>query len=255
MSLTSVVPISLALAHAAHVQSPWAGPALVLEVDDHALTWTVVAAEEGEIRPLGNHVLTHLGMTAWKEKLLNWVAETCIRQSRRDPRAYPEIEQMLFEQLGRVITTQPQGQILELVIQRDQWYHNVLLRFEGMAGVCAAQVAQGVAAMDHLMTAFDPPGIPCAVVLSSSASRLPGLLGAVESHWEKRRVARAADPQDEEEPETRPVTVVSPGGVAESALLLAKHWVGDGAVSGKLVERLHVPPPSPAPVARPRLIG
>ena len=241
MPVAGAIPACLILAEAAYAQNPWTGPALILEADDHALTWTVVAAEGGEIRRLGSHVLPHLGIMHWKERLLNWIADTCIRQSRRDPRAYPEIEQMLFEQLGRMMTTQPQGQILELVIQRDQWYHNLLLRFEHMSQQCAPQIEQAVAAMDQLMTAIDPPGLVDGVVVSWSASQLPGLIAAVESHWEKRRVARAADPRDEEEPEARAVTVLPAGAVAESLCSHTPQWIESSLAADGFPERLALP--------------
>jgi hypothetical protein len=260
--LRGVTTAALPLAETAYRQSPWSGPALVVEADDHALTWTAVTAEDGEIHRLGSHVLPHLRHTAWREKLLNWVAESCIRQSRRDPRAYPEVEQMLFDQLGRVLATRPQGQILELVIVREQWYHNLLLRFEELARVCAPFVKQAITAMDELMTAFDPPGVPAAVISSWTAGQLPGLVPAVNAIWEQRQMARAAlcDPRDEDEPEVRPVTVLPAGAVAETLFAYTRHWLAISPPGDGLVDRVTVPAapatnnglkqqPYPAPIA------
>jgi len=243
LPLRGMVATALPMAYAAYQQEPWSGPALVLELDDHALTWTAVTAEDGAIHRLGSHVLPHLRHTAWKERLLNWVAESCIRQSRRDPRAYPDVEQMLFDQIGRVLTTRPQGQILELVIVREQWYHNLLLRFEDLAQVCAPYVKQVITAMDELMTAFDPPGVPAAVIVSWTAAQLPGLIAALDAHWERKCVARAchADPKAEEEPETRTVTVLPAGAVAETVVPLAVGWHANGTHTDLLVDRLAVP--------------
>jgi hypothetical protein len=249
MRVAGAVSAALPLAQAAYMQAAWSGPGLVVEIDDHALTWTAVAAEDGEIRRLGSHVVPQLRHTAWKEKLLCWVAENCIRQSRTDPRAYPEIDQLLFDQLGRVLATQPEGQILELVIQREQWYHNILLRFEELARVCAPYAVQVVKAMDELMAAIDPPGVPAAIIASWPASRLPGLVAALEMHWERKRLAHCAvaDPRDEVEPDHRPLNVLPAFAVAERVFALTVDWCGKG--NEETVDEIvdHVP----APVTQP----
>jgi hypothetical protein len=254
LPLTGMVPASLALALSAHAQQPWTGPALVLEVDDHALTWTAVAAENDELRYLGSHALTHLRQSAWKDRLLDSVAEHCIRQNRRDPRAYPEVEQMLYEQIGRVLTANQQGQVLELVIQREQWYHNMLLRFEDVARVCSGLVGQAVKAMQELSTAVQPTLTPPVLISSWQAAHLPGLISAVEFHREEALVAQdaAADPRDETEPDPSAVCVLPESAAAHAVHALAANWF-QADPSPRFVDTIPLPFSHSAEAGQPRL--
>src|SRR5436305_841609 len=75
-----------AAALAGHADQPWSNLALVVDVDDHALTWGAVAAEEGWARLVDFRAAPQLGLRAWKDRLLDAIADRCVRQSRRDPR-------------------------------------------------------------------------------------------------------------------------------------------------------------------------
>src|SRR5437588_5367370 len=79
----ATVSTPLAAALAAHADQPWNGVALVADIDDHAFTWTAVFGDENEVRVLDTETLPHLSLRAWKDRLLNRIAERCIRQSRR----------------------------------------------------------------------------------------------------------------------------------------------------------------------------
>ena len=97
------VAAPLAVTLTAYAEQPWAGPALVVDADEHALTWAAVAVEFGQARVLDAQALPHLGMRLWKERLLNAVADRCVRQSRRDPRDSAAAEQSLYDQLDGVL--------------------------------------------------------------------------------------------------------------------------------------------------------
>ena len=62
------------------------GGALIVDADDHALSWTLVNAEDAQAKLTAERVEPALGVRAWKERLLNCIADSCIRHSRRDPR-------------------------------------------------------------------------------------------------------------------------------------------------------------------------
>ena len=55
------VATPLAVTLTAYAEQPWSGPALVLDLDDHALTWAAVAVEFGQARILGVQVLPQPG--------------------------------------------------------------------------------------------------------------------------------------------------------------------------------------------------
>jgi hypothetical protein len=99
LHLYGTVDAGLAAALAAHAQQPWDGLALVLDVDEHALSLTAVVAEQGTAHVAQQEFHVPLGERAWKERLLGAVADACVRRSRRDPRDSAEAEQALYDQL------------------------------------------------------------------------------------------------------------------------------------------------------------
>src|SRR5262249_17324521 len=80
------VPPPVARALAAPAEGLWSGAAVVVDVDDHALTLATVAMAGDVARVVQAQTLPSLGLRVWRERLLNAVADRCIRQSRRDPR-------------------------------------------------------------------------------------------------------------------------------------------------------------------------
>src|SRR6266498_907177 len=85
----------LAGALAAYAAEPWTGLALVIDADDHALTATTVMAGGDQLWIQAAQAWPALNSRSWKERILNKVAECCIRQSRRDPRECAPAEQAL----------------------------------------------------------------------------------------------------------------------------------------------------------------
>jgi hypothetical protein len=176
----------LAVACSVHTEQPWRGLALVLDADEHALTWTAVAADEagglGQVRALAEKRLPTLSLRAWKEHLLDGIADRSIRQSRRDPRDSAPAEQSLFEQLDEACELARQGQMLELVIQAEHWYQNLILAPAELPVFCAALVRKTLQGLHALLTAAQAEGPPVMVLVSAAASRLPGLLRGLEQH-------------------------------------------------------------------------
>jgi hypothetical protein len=180
LRLCGTVDVALAATLAAYTQQPWTGLALVADADDHALTWSVVAAEGGIARVLQTQPQTALGLSAWKERLLSAVADAFIRKSRRDPRDSAEAEQMLYDQLDGVLTVCHDGVQAEVAVQTPQWYQNLLLGPQDLDVACAALRERAVSAFSGLCSAALRQGTPRAVVLTATAARLPGLAAALE---------------------------------------------------------------------------
>lgn len=179
--LLGTVAAPLALARAGHGERPWDGLAIVGEADDHALTWTVVAARAGQALYLAEQTMPHLGLRAWKNRLLDAVADRCIRQSRRDPRDSGLAEQKLYEQLDAALETCRQGRMVELVVQAERWYQNLLLRpddFGDFTAVLNRQAADGLRALVPTVATREPLRT---VLLTASCGRLPGLAAAAEA--------------------------------------------------------------------------
>lgn len=184
--LVGSVSAPLAAAWAAHAQQPWCGLALVVDVDEHALTWTALAADEPDsprqLRIVVQQSLPALSLVKWKEHALDGIAERCIRQSRRDPRESAEAEQGLWGQFDAAFDTAARSQPVELVIQAPHWYQNLLLRAPDLAAFCQTLAVKTVRGMNDLQAKVQADGPPALVVMTAAAARLPGLLPALEQH-------------------------------------------------------------------------
>jgi hypothetical protein len=174
----ATVAAPLAAGAAGYARQPWTGSGLVIQADDQALTLALVTVEAGpqpgllveQVLPLAG-----CGLRAWTERLINGIADRCIRQSRRDPRDSGEAEQHLFEQLPAALGTYTRGQVIELGIQAPQWYQHLLLRPEELDAFCASLARQAADGLRTLLGAG-----PCAaVIFTPAAARLPGLQAAV----------------------------------------------------------------------------
>src|SRR5207244_1696593 len=140
-----------AAAVAARDHLPWTGAALIVDVDGHALTWSVVTVEDDRARLADLRTSPRLGLGLWLRALLDGVAHRCVRMSRRDPRASAESEQALYEQLLAVLESGPREGLIELNIQSPQWYQNLMLQAEELAGYTAPLAEQAAAdARDYL---------------------------------------------------------------------------------------------------------
>jgi hypothetical protein len=174
------VTAPLAAGLAAFLGQPWSGLAVVVDADDHTLSCTAVSAGREQAQVVGERSLPRLGLRAWKDRVLDAVADRCVRHSRRDPRDSAPSEQMLFEQLDGVLDACRKGQMAELGIEAPHWYQNVILGPEEVTGFCAAlarQVAEGLRAVLATVAAREPVA---ALVLTQAASRLPGLASALQ---------------------------------------------------------------------------
>jgi hypothetical protein len=182
------VPASLAIVLNAFKSTPWGGPALVVDVDDHALTCSVVSIggdndeSVSDSGPAPTLTLLHsvtvtmnrLGLRAWKERLIDVLADRCIRHSRWDLRDSADAEQMLYDQLDDVLDAWKQGQMVEVVIQAAQWCQNLILRPEEILGFCAPLVRQAAERVREAFTAVEAHGLQ-RVLVTDAATKLPGL--------------------------------------------------------------------------------
>lgn len=191
---------------------PWFGPALILDVDDHALTWSVISVDEPpaprQARLLAVQTAPGLGLRLWKEALLDGLANRCVRQSRRDPRDSADAEQMLWEQFDRAMENWRQEKLVDLVIQADHWYQDIVLRPEEFAAFCSGLAKQALAGVAELLEAAKLEQPPSFVLATAAAARLPGLVSTF---------------MDESSARTHLVTLAADA-VAQAALELAIRW-------------------------------
>jgi hypothetical protein len=237
MPLLGSVTAPVALAWTAHEQHPWRGLAVVVDVDDHAMTCAVVAADEpeaaGQVRTLGERANPQLGLRAWKERLLDGIADRCIRQSRRDLRDSGTAEQALYEQLDAACEASHQGHMVELEIAAEHWFQNLILTPGDLAAFCRPLVKRVLTATETALSTAQAELPPEVVLLSAAAARLPGMAAALHQHSGAGTV----------------VLELSPDAGARAAHELAEHWRSGALPSGHVDVAL--PLRQPSPTARP----
>jgi len=246
------VAAPLAATLTAYAEQPWAGPALLLDADGYALTWTAVAVEFGQARVLDSQSAPHLGLRAWKGRLLDAVADRCVRQSRRDPRDSAPAEQSLYDQLDGALDACRRGQMAELIVQMTHWGQNLILRPDELAFVCAPLVRQALAEMRALRQAL-PLGVAPVLLVTEAAGRLPGLVRALEETIGPCESLPERPPEgedfgegllDADGPDRSSVSVLSPDAAARAACDLAGRWQRGELTRGP-VEVAPLPPPLP----------
>ena len=158
---------------------------LIVDVDDHAFTGAVVQCESNQARLLGTTTQPRLNQRVWKERILNALADRCVRTCRRDPRDSAVAEQALYEQIDDALDRLRQGQKVTLNIRSTHWYQDMAQQTEDFDGYCAALVKQAIAnLLDLAQTAAPEP--PHAVWLTHDVARLPGLIAALNENMAER---------------------------------------------------------------------
>jgi hypothetical protein len=169
----------LAVGLAAHTEHPWEGRALVLDVDDHAFSWSVVEIGPERFFVVAEQSVPQISLMAWKRRLLDCLAERCIRHSRRDPRDSGQAEQALFDQLDQVLDSAWQGQPAEAVVRAATWFQDLLLRPEEIIQFCGPLVRHALKELGEA-TELNPDGKVTRILMTEAAGRLPGLAPALE---------------------------------------------------------------------------
>lgn len=166
------VAAPLAAGLAAYRQQPWIGPAALVDVDDHALTWSILHAGAEQLQVQNRKTLTRLSLRAWKERLLDAIADLCIRQSRRDPRDSGAAEQLLYDQLEDVFDAGTLDQLVEVIIRAAGWCQNLILQPRQVRAFCARLLGE---VTEEAEAAFPEKLNDSRLVATAAAGRLPGL--------------------------------------------------------------------------------
>jgi hypothetical protein len=266
--MLGVISIPLAGALASYAEQGWFGSVIVADCDDHGLTLSTVAAEDGTARLLETRLIPHLGLRAWKERLLNALSDCCVLQSRRDPRDSPSAEQALYEQLDHVFEACQHQRMIQLGLQANHWYQNLVVHPEQAIAFASGLVQQTVAEVDALWHSAWPGGAPDVLLLTAAVARLPGLLPALRGFFEewtatfsrngfhKRGTALHEDFGEDLLQESSPagagVVVLSEDAPARAAHgLIAQFQLGE--LSGGQVEKAPLPMPLPVEAGPARL--
>ncbi|MBX9628128.1 MAG: hypothetical protein K2X82_30300, partial [Gemmataceae bacterium] len=190
---------------------PHGGPAavVVVEADACALSAAVVGVDRDEARLLATEHWPKLGLKVWFDKLLDALADRCVRLCRRDPRDSADAEQALFEQLPDAMDRARAGLRVSLTVRTAAWYQDLVQPADEFDGNCPALARAAAEAVRAFVADAGLPVPPRAVWLSHPAGRLPGLARAVYQN----------------SPEGTAVEVLPPSAAAHAAAALVPRWL------------------------------
>jgi hypothetical protein len=172
--------VLLAAALAGHAEQFWQRSVLVIDADDHALTlgWVTGLADRAQL--IESRSFTQLGVRAWKERLIDGLADRFIRVQRRDPRDVPSAEQSIFDQLDALALAALTHRPMQLGVNGEQWFAHLLVQPEQTVHFCRGLAQQAAQEAAQLLACWPASELPPAILLTHQASRLPGLIDALQ---------------------------------------------------------------------------
>lgn len=185
------------------------GAVVVVDADEYCLSGTVVAVERDRVRVIAAAQWTRLSAKAWKDRLLDGIADRCVRLCRRDPRDSADAEQSLFEQLDDAIDRARAGYKINLQVRTDRWFQDVAQHPDEIEAHCAGLSRGAGEALRDLLGSGTLEIPPRAIWLTHEAGRLPGLAKSLHTHT----------------PERTTVEVLPPTAVAQAAAALVPRWL------------------------------
>ncbi len=183
--LLGSLPSLLAAALAGYAEQAWIGSVLVLDIDDHALSIGLVRALENQAHLVQVSHFPKLGLKVWKDRLINALADSCVLQSRRDPRDVPDAEQAIFEQLDALLDAGLHGRTIQIGIQAAQWYQNLLVHPEQTAAFCGQLGRHVLREVEVFCQTLAMDEMPGSMLLTAAAGRLPGVAPLLRSYMEE----------------------------------------------------------------------
>ena len=185
------------------------GTVVVIDADEFALSASAVSVEREWVRAGAVAAWPRLAVKAWKDRVLDAVADRCVRLCRRDPRDSADAEQALFEQLDDALDRARAGQRIGLTVRTAHWFQDVIQQPDEFEAHCAALARLAGDAIREFVADGGLTEPPRAVWLTHAAARLPGLARAVHANT----------------PESTAVEVLPPGAVAAAVAALVPRWL------------------------------
>ena len=182
---------------------------VIVDVDEFALTASVVSISEREVSLAASASWPHLALKQWKDHLLDSIADRCVRMCRRDPRDLADSEQALYEQIDSALEQIYQGQSSTLTIRGAHWYQDLVHHQDDFDSYCGGLSKQSAEAICELIRSARTPTSSRAIWLTHAASRLPGLPQSIY------RVA----------PEQTDVLALPINAVADATATLVPRWL------------------------------
>ena len=182
LPLVGSLSTPLAAALVGYAEQAWTTSAVVVDLDDHALTLAHVCAIDGQAEIGESRIVPTLALSAWKERLLNSLADVCVWQTRRDPRDTPHAEQHLFDQLDPLLEATLQGRTFQIGVKGTQWYQNLLVTPEQTLHFCGQLLRSLRTEVDRFLDTFREESP--VFLLTHAAGRIPGFAAYLRERQE-----------------------------------------------------------------------
>ncbi|VTS05491.1 hypothetical protein [Tuwongella immobilis] len=155
------------------------GRMLLVDVDDCAMSFVLLQVERDEATLLGHLHLPALSKRVWIDRMLNSLADRCIRVCRRDPREDANAEQLLVDQFDEKLDQVRQGNRVCLTVRSERWYQDLIYQPEEMDGTCPGLQTHAVDSVRDLLQSSSGRGAVHSIWMTHAAGRLPGLATAL----------------------------------------------------------------------------
>jgi hypothetical protein len=199
------------------------GTALVLDADEHALTWSVLAADGPNARLLAHHAVPGASVRAWHDRLIDAVSDRCVRVCRRDPRDSAAAEQSLFEQIDSALSARHPHWPVTLQIRTSQWFQELSVTLDDFESFAAPLARIAVDAMRQVAVEAHATAPvmarPDLLWITADAARLPGLSAAATQNV----------------PESTVVQTLPADAIASAGYLLGGHYLRGDLASGPIM--------------------
>ena len=209
------------------------GSVVVVDADEFALSAAVVTVERDAVRLGAVGYWPRAGVKVWTDRLLDALADRCVRLCRRDPRDSADAEQLLFDQLDAALDAARGGHRVSLTVRTAHWFQDLIQQPDEFDGNCPALAESSARSVWELVAGAGLPFPPRVVWLTHTAGRLPGLARAVHANT----------------PEGTTVEVLPPGAVAHAAAALVPRWLAEGLPRSHLDTVIPLPANSSPPTA------
>jgi hypothetical protein len=152
---------------------------VVVDADDFALTASVVSLEAEAVKLVASGAWVRASYKLWKDRMLDAMADRCVRLCRRDPRDSAEAEQALYDQLEPALDRIRLGLPVALTVRSEHWYQDLVHQPEEFDGFCTPLAKHAAEGIRGMIAEADLERPPLAVWLTHNAARLPALAAAI----------------------------------------------------------------------------
>ncbi len=173
-------PLAVVAHRAGNVGS--GGTVLLFDVDDYAMSASLVVVLPNEIRMVGSACWPHASLKLWKDRLIDGIADRCVRVCRRDPRDSAEAEQIIYDQLDAALESTRNGQRITMGLRCEHWYQDLIQTPDDFERSCLPLLRIAVEGLKDLLLSQALPMPPRAIWFSHTAGRLPGLAAKIYRH-------------------------------------------------------------------------